>query len=336
MESRRNFLKMAAFSIGTIAANCYPSFAATTDGTPTESNPFESVDLSIQEEVGRVFEENIPLKLDKNWVVPRFTDVDSYIPDTWASEAVRNLESSLRLTKHVWRDHSKDVARSGDVVCTRSPVMHTRQAYGVSDTTKVQQSVLENFYVSFKIPDAYQTAPFDKLSRYFLTPAISALGRYIDLSMYQTVMDNDQCVAAAGVDPVDGLYLARCGLNTHYNGGKRFIMIPAMWESDVLKTNHSYVTGPDTSRYLGADLFTDPTMPCGLMFNRDALAFINRPLPIPAHFGNGVKGAVGTHNDISLRVIMNYDIIEQATVVAIHCLAGTAVVDPSQVCKISA
>lgn len=61
-------------------------------------------------------------------------------------------------------------------------------------------------------------------------------------------------------------------------------------------------------------------------FHREALALITRPLALPAS-DMGVRAQVGVHNDISMRVTMQYDIAQQGTVVTLDMLAGVAVLD---------
>lgn len=61
-------------------------------------------------------------------------------------------------------------------------------------------------------------------------------------------------------------------------------------------------------------------------FHREALALVTRPLALPAS-DMGVRAQVGVHNDVSMRVSMQYDIKEQGTVVTLDMLAGVAVLD---------
>lgn len=66
-------------------------------------------------------------------------------------------------------------------------------------------------------------------------------------------------------------------------------------------------------------------------FHRDALALVTRPLAMPAT-DMGVRSKVGVHNDVSMRVTMQYDIAQQGTVVTLDVLAGVAVLDTNLGC----
>jgi hypothetical protein len=63
-----------------------------------------------------------------------------------------------------------------------------------------------------------------------------------------------------------------------------------------------------------------------MAFHREALALVNRPLALPDS-GTGVRAMVASHNDISMRVVMQYDWEQQGTVVTLDLLCGTAVLD---------
>ncbi len=73
-------------------------------------------------------------------------------------------------------------------------------------------------------------------------------------------------------------------------------------------------------------VFPGPAGSYNLGFHREAIALVNRPLALPAG-DMGVRSQVGVHNDISMRVSMQYDIKEQGTVVTLDMLAGVQVLD---------
>jgi hypothetical protein len=68
-----------------------------------------------------------------------------------------------------------------------------------------------------------------------------------------------------------------------------------------------------------------------MAFHREALALVNRPLALPAS-DMGVRSMVASHNDISMRVTMQYDWEQQGTVVTLDLLCGTAVLDTDLAC----
>jgi hypothetical protein len=77
--------------------------------------------------------------------------------------------------------------------------------------------------------------------------------------------------------------------------------------------------------------FPGPAGGMNLAFHREALALVSRPLALPAA-DMGVRAQVGVHNDVSMRVTMQYDISQQGTVVTLDLLAGVAVLDENLGC----
>jgi hypothetical protein len=63
-----------------------------------------------------------------------------------------------------------------------------------------------------------------------------------------------------------------------------------------------------------------------MAFHRDALALVSRPLALPSN-SLGVQAAVGSYNDLAMRVAMQYDISNQGTVVTLDMLCGVALLD---------
>lgn len=72
-----------------------------------------------------------------------------------------------------------------------------------------------------------------------------------------------------------------------------------------------------------------------LAFHRDALALVNRPLALPSN-SLGVQAAVGSYNDLAMRVAMQYDITSQGTIVTLDMLCGVAVLDTDLACVLYA
>jgi hypothetical protein len=63
-------------------------------------------------------------------------------------------------------------------------------------------------------------------------------------------------------------------------------------------------------------------------FHRDAIALVTRPLALPSE-RMGVMADIATHNDIAMRVTMQYDINAGGTIVNLDILGGVAVLDPN-------
>jgi len=76
----------------------------------------------------------------------------------------------------------------------------------------------------------------------------------------------------------------------------------------------------------GDKAFPGPAGSLNMAFHRDSLALVTRPLAVP-NGQMGVLSHVGSYNNISMRVTMQYDIQEGGTVVNLDILAGVAVLD---------
>jgi hypothetical protein len=70
-------------------------------------------------------------------------------------------------------------------------------------------------------------------------------------------------------------------------------------------------------------------------FHRDALALVSRPLALPSN-ALGVQAAVGSYNDLAMRVAMQYDIKAQGTIVTLDMLCGIATLDTNLGCVLYA
>lgn len=73
------------------------------------------------------------------------------------------------------------------------------------------------------------------------------------------------------------------------------------------------------------DAFPGPAGSFNLAFHRDALALVSRPLALP--MSGGVNAGSATYNDVSMRVIMQYDSTVGGTRVNFDILAGVALLD---------
>jgi hypothetical protein len=77
--------------------------------------------------------------------------------------------------------------------------------------------------------------------------------------------------------------------------------------------------------------FPGPYGAFNLAFHREALALVNRPLARPnSQFG--VMSGVAAHNDISMRVTMQYDSAIQGTRVTLDMLCGYALLNVNLGC----
>jgi hypothetical protein len=120
------------------------------------------------------------------------------------------------------------------------------------------------------------------------------------------------------------------------NGGDRseytIIEIDAVSTTSVIV----WLDKPLTVAVTAADLaFPGPHGSMCFAFHRDALALVTRPLAKP-DASLGVQAAVGSYNDLAMRVAMQYNISSQGTVVTLDMLCGVAVLDTNLGCVLYA
>jgi hypothetical protein len=120
------------------------------------------------------------------------------------------------------------------------------------------------------------------------------------------------------------------------NGGDRHEY--SIIEVDSVNTTSVIVwlDKPLTAAVTAADkAFPGPHGSMCFAFHRDALALVSRPLALPSN-SLGVQAAVGSYNDLAMRVAMQYDISSQGTIVTLDMLMGCAVLDTNLGCVLYA
>lgn len=120
------------------------------------------------------------------------------------------------------------------------------------------------------------------------------------------------------------------------NGGDRHEY--AVIEVDAVSTTSCkvWLDKPLTAALTDAGTaFPGPHGSICFAFCREALALVNRPLAVP-NGALGVQAAVGSYNDLAMRVAMQYDISSQGTIVTLDMLCGVATLDTDLGCVLLA
>jgi hypothetical protein len=79
--------------------------------------------------------------------------------------------------------------------------------------------------------------------------------------------------------------------------------------------------------------FPGPAGGFNMAFHRNSIALVSRPLALPNN-ALGVRSAIGSYNDVTMRVAMQYDISQQGTVVTLDLLCGVALLDANLGCLV--
>lgn len=198
-----------------------------------------------------------------------------------------------------------------------------------------------HFFTKFSIPDGEYQQSFKTHVNLRLAPAMIALARCVDLTVMEKLQYHQGAIAV-GTEVRDIILDARKSLNEQRAPvhGRQAILPPA-WECDLLRDDlfvhdtpaYSHISST-TGRFLGFDTYTDSACKQGLAFHRQAAAMICRPLSLPPDF-HGVRATVQHHDNLSIRCIMQYNMMRQCTDVTLDMLTGTTLLDENLVCRMN-
>lgn len=115
-------------------------------------------------------------------------DLDAWVPEIWAQEALAVLEENMVIGALVHTDFEDEIASFGDVVNTRQPGEFEAERKGVNDDVTVQNANATNvpvkldqhIHTSFMIRDGEESLSFEELVKTYIKPAASAIARKVD------------------------------------------------------------------------------------------------------------------------------------------------------------
>lgn len=286
-------------------------------------------------------------------------------PEIIAKQALATLTETLVMKPLIHTDLTKEFSRQkiGDTINVRKPATFEARdfdrARGIELQDYAEESVavkLDKFKdVSFAVTSEELALDIENFDEQLLTPAMQAVALGIDTSILAL---RDDITDEVGTNPafpfakpevlIDaGRVLDQKNVPAD---GRRAVVGPAMkaaWiNTDLMKrADHSGTTEGLRKANLGKDIFgfdtyytnniktpTDTTTPgnptteIGMAFHDSAFAFASAPQEVPP----GAVGAVATHQGISLRTIMQYDIMKKQTIVSVDILYGVKVLDASR------
>lgn len=141
----------------------------------------------------------------KVWYTVYDNDVDAFVPEVWAQEALIALEANCVAANLVYRNFENLVADFGDIVNTRIPASFFAQRKGPNDDVTVQNVNVVNvpvplnqhLHTSFMIRDSENSKSMKDLINEHLIPAVHSLSQTLDSII--CMQGYVACLAADGV-----------------------------------------------------------------------------------------------------------------------------------------
>jgi hypothetical protein len=355
--SRRNFLKLFGFTVGVATAGGTIGGTILASPNPEEVTKIDEGDTygagqnkifsqiygdggTIEDEINTaITEAQQAPPVEAKYAAEAKTYTDAFIPEIWAQEALVLLEESMVIGSMVHRDFNREIAQYGDVVNTRRP-MSFRQCRKCDDDPVIRMDEMaihnvaiplkDQFYCKFTIRDGEQCMSYQDLVAVHLAPAMAAIARAIDLSIYENIMAVPGVNTITGRSTIDSCIEARGWLNeNHCHMNNRGMVLTTKMDHELCRQG----LGGDSQRIVGFNCATDASVPTSIAFHRESIALINRPMPLPLAFC-GLRAASEHYNDLSVRVTMSYNVACAGTDVTIDTLCGSTVLEPSHVCRI--
>lgn len=285
-------------------------------------------------------------------------------PDVIAKQALATLHETLVMAKLVHVDYTQEFSgqKVGDTINIRKPATFVAKDFNRANGIEIQDGredsipmKLDKFKdVSFSATTEELALDIEDFDEQLLTPAMNAIALAVDTELLGLRKDFTQ-VAGLGTEfPFNKPeVLLEAGALLDVNKvpvEDRFAVVGPMTKATWLNTpllkqaNTSGTTEALRRASLGNDLFGfntfytnniafpsapatgQPTTETDWAFHKSAIAFASAPQSIPA----GANGYVATHQGVSVRVIMDYDMNKKEQVISVDTLFGVKTLDPNR------
>lgn len=271
--------------------------------------------------------------------------------DVIAGEALDVLRSNAVMPSLVYRDYSGDfVPGVGETISVRKPATFVANEYSgsltVQDATETKDTVTmdKHLDVSFAVTSKEMTMSIADFSAQFLTPAMQAFLDKVDGYLIAAgVAAAKKTVATSAAVTQANIVAARQAIvqGKAPTTDRSFVFGPQI-EADLLNTElfvSASATG-DTAglreasigRKFGLDCYTDQncanakgTEDDGLVFHKNALALVTRPLELPQGAANA---SVANYDGFGIRVVYGYDMQTKTDTVSLDTLCGVKALYP--------
>lgn len=285
------------------------------------------------------------------------SNVDAWIPEIWAQEALRHLKANLILARLINRDYDSEVAQSGDVINVPIPpilaaankVAGTPISPAAVSAATTPVPLNQHVYSAFEVDNIQriQSRP-DVLSNYGRSAAIAVAERIESDLLAQYVNAGEAVGTSGSALDKENLLAARTALSVAKvpaSEGRWALVAPQDAEEllgDLSNTDATANAGDRSAlrdgrigRLYGFDVYESQLAPVGggaqhgLAGHRDGIVLVTRPLEAPE--GAGVR--VGSVSDpdiaMTMRVMMSYNHLNMQEVVTYDVLYGIATVRAS-------
>ena len=246
--------------------------------------------------------------------------------DVIAGEALDVLRNNAVMPNLVYRDYSGDfVPGVGETISVRKPATFVANEYAgtltVQDATEAKDTVTmdKHLDVSFAVTSKEMTMSIEDFSAQFLTPAMQAFLDKVDGYLIAAgVAAAKKTVATSAAVTQANIVAARQAIvqGKAPTTDRNFVFGPQI-EADLLNTELFVNAGAsgDTAglqeasigRKFGLDCYTDQncanangTEDDGIVFHKNALALVTRPLELPQGAANA---SVANYDGFGIRVV---------------------------------
>ena len=288
------------------------------------------------------------------------TQVDSFIPEIWANEAITALRSYLNLARTVRRDMDSTVASKGDTIhipktgslsvndkTTNENVTRQAPADDVVDVTLDSHKE-----VTFLVEDVARAQASQDIRGLYLSDAVIAMaeeiesdiaGEYVNAGDDITFDDSTDATIEASMLSIRKAFVdAKVPmLAPRYLYGSSTLTNALLGVDKFTKANEYGSSTPVQDGVLG-DMFGiplfesqlvvsagSPAVEHNLAYTKDAIALVMRALPTDGN-GEGVSQSVVTdpESGISMRITSSYDANALGRQVTLDVLYGIKTVRP--------
>jgi len=271
-----------------------------------------------------------------------------------AGEALDVLRNNAVMPNLVYRDYSGDfVPGVGETISVRKPATFVANEFAgtltVQDATETSTSVTmdKHLDVSFAVTSKEMTMSIEDFSAQFLTPAMQAFLDKVDGYLIAAgVAAAKKTVATSAAVTQADIVKARQAIvqGKAPTTDRNFVFGPQI-EADLLSTELfvNAAAAGDTAglqeasigRKFGLDCYTDQncanangTEDDGIVFHKNALALVTRPLELPQGAANA---SVANYDGFGIRVVYGYDMQTKTDTVSLDMLCGVKALYPELV-----